>query len=518
MPRSDLTPAIARAVGTGLALVLPVAALVALRQFPPLSLNYGEQTAWMAPVALGAVALVSAISVIPLLGTLVMTGRLSAGAAGLSATALTAGCAALALAGPDSAFDLPNSGLALTLVVMAVGLAVAAWARDRILPDERGRWLGVILALALAESALAAALLAPGSALDEYAWAILLVAAVISLGAAAIWMRHGVHMAALGAAALTVAGVMLAIARVGTVDALLGLAPLLVAPPLLVLGLGPTAKAAPAATVSALAAEPQGGRAADAEPAAVPVDRPPAATPTPANDDSAERARLNRELRATIAELTDARHTIAQQRAELERAAELDPLTSVASRSAIMDRLRDEVASARRYPHSVSVVLMDIDHMGELNALYGTAVGDAVLQELALRMRVRVREADAIGRVAGDSFLAVLPHTDEKGATTFAEAIRDRVTQRPVKSDRGDVEVTVSIGVTTMRSRQELSADTLVARADEAVASARAGGGNMIAFDRLHGFARLEERRPEKPGGDTEADADAESDEEDDDD
>ena len=258
MPRSDLTPAIARAVGTGLALVLPVAALVALRQFPPLSLNYGEQTAWMAPVALGAVALVSAISVIPLLGTLVITGRLSAGAAGLSATALTAGCAALALAGPDSAFDLPNSGLALTLVVMAVGLAVAAWARDRILPDERGRWLGVILALALAESALAAALLAPGSALDEYAWAILLVAAVISLGAAAIWMRHGVHMAALGAAALTVAGVMLAIARVGTVDALLGLAPLLVAPPLLVLGLGPTAKAAPAATVSALAAEPQG--------------------------------------------------------------------------------------------------------------------------------------------------------------------------------------------------------------------------------------------------------------------
>ena len=234
------------------------------------------------------------------------------------------------------------------------------------------------------------------------------------------------------------------------------------------------------------------------------MDAPPAATPPPANDDSAERARLNRELRATIAELTDARHTIAQQRAELERAAELDPLTSVASRSAIMDRLRDEVASARRYPHSVSVVLMDIDHMGELNALYGTAVGDAVLQELALRMRVRVREADAIGRVAGDSFLAVLPHTDEKGATTFAEAIRDRVTQRPVKSDRGDVEVTVSIGVTTMRSRQELTADTLVARADEAVASARAGGGNVIAFDRLHGFARLEERRPEEPGADTE--------------
>ena len=156
----------------------------------------------MAPLALGAVALVSAISVIPLLGTLVMTGRLSAGAAGLSATALTAGCAALALAGPDSAFDLPNSGLALTLVVVAVGLAVAAWARDRILPDERGRWLGVILALALAESALAAALLAPGSALDEYAWAILLVAAVVALGAAAdLDAPRGAHGRARGGGA-----------------------------------------------------------------------------------------------------------------------------------------------------------------------------------------------------------------------------------------------------------------------------------------------------------------------------
>jgi hypothetical protein len=46
-----------------------------------------------------------------------------------------------------------------------------------------------------------------------------------------------------------------------------------------------------------------------------------------------------------------------------------------------------------------------------------------------------------------------------------------------------------------MRSRQEISADTLLSWADEAVASARAGGGNVIAYDRLHGLARLDERR-----------------------
>jgi diguanylate cyclase (GGDEF)-like protein len=100
--------------------------------------------------------------------------------------------------------------------------------------------------------------------------------------------------------------------------------------------------------------------------------------------------------------------------------------------------------------------------------------------------------------MAGDAFLAILPHTDEKGATVFAEAVRDRATQRPISTGRGEVSVTISIGLTTMRSRQELTADTLLARADEAVASARAGGGNVIAFDRLHGLARLDERRKDE--------------------
>jgi diguanylate cyclase (GGDEF)-like protein len=284
---------------------------------------------------------------------------------------------------------------------------------------------------------------------------------------------------------LAVAAGLLAVARPGTFEAVVAMAPLLVVPPLLVAGLAPgQATASRAAALRAAIGETEHTR----------LDEP-GPTPTPPAPDDPERDRLGRELRAALAELTDARHTIALQRAELERATDSDALTGVASRAAIMDRLRDEVAAARRYPHPVSIVLVDIDGMGEINATHGTTVGDSVLRELALRMRVRVREADAIGRVAGAAFLAVLPHTDEKGATVFAEAIRDRATQRPISTGKGEVPVSVSIGVTTMRSRQEISADTLLAWADEAVASARAGGGNVIAYDRLHGLARLDERR-----------------------
>ena len=488
MLRSDLTAAMARAVGTGLALALPAAAVAALRLFPPLTLDPNGSSGWLAPMTLGLVALVAAVSVVPLLGTLVTAGRLATGAAGLAATALTAGCAALALAGPQGAPTLPNSGLALTLVVVAVGLAVAAWAGYRTVADERQRWLGVILALVLAESALAAALLAPGSPLDELTLWFFFGAVVVAAGAAGLWFRRRSPVTALGPVTLALAAVLLGWARPGTLEAVIGLTPLVLTPPLLVAGL--VARPVRTSAVSTFRASAAIEAEADTSEAAedlVAAPQPPAEDP--------ERERIGRELRAALAELTDARHTIALQRAELERAADTDPLTGVLSRSAVMDRLRDEVAAARRYPHAVSIVLVDVDGMGGINAEHGTAVGDAVLRELALRIRVRVREADAIGRIAGDAFLAILPHTDEKGATVFAEAIRDRATQRPISTGRGEVAVTLSMGVTTMRSRQDLSADTLLGRADEAVASARAGGGNVIAYDRLHGLARLDDRR-----------------------
>jgi diguanylate cyclase (GGDEF)-like protein len=489
----------ARAVGTGLALALPATAVAALRLFPPLELDPNGSSGWLAPAALGLVAVVAAVSTVPLLGLLVTSGRVAAGAAGLSATALTAGTAALALGGPEAAPTLPNSGLALTLVVVATGLAVAAWAGYRTVDDERQRWLGVILALVLAETALAAALLAPGSALDDMTWLFFLAAAVVAVGAAAVWFRRSSPVTGLGPVALALGAVLLAWARPGSLDAVIALTPLLLAPPLLVAGLVSRSVRSSASAFRAVAAE-------TVEPATGADAVAAGATPVPPREDP-ERDRLGRELRSALAELTDARHTIALQRAELERAADTDALTGVLSRAAITDRLRDEVAGARRYPHPVSVVLIDVDGMGDINARHGTAVGDAVLRELALRIRVRVREADAIGRMAGDSFLAILPHTDEQGATVFADAIRERATQRPVSTGRGEVEVTVSIGVTTMRSRQDLSADTLLAWADEAVASARAGGGNVIAYDRLHGLARLDERRRDEP--ETPADEDA---------
>jgi diguanylate cyclase (GGDEF)-like protein len=202
--------------------------------------------------------------------------------------------------------------------------------------------------------------------------------------------------------------------------------------------------------------------------------------------------RLGRELRRTIEELLQARRTVELQRVELERAASVDPLTGVSSRGAILDRLRIEVAEARRYQHPVAVVLLDVDHFGEINGAHGIAGGDAVLREVALRVRLRVRAADAIGRSGSDGLLAVLPHTDEGGAATFAEVLRRRIGRRPVSVGTVEVAATLSVGVAVMRPGEDLDFDGLMARVEEALTNARDAGGDQIALDRPAGEPRLE--------------------------
>lgn len=206
-----------------------------------------------------------------------------------------------------------------------------------------------------------------------------------------------------------------------------------------------------------------------------------------------EAERLGSELRATIDELLRARRTIDLQREELERASTVDGLTGVASRGAILQRLRIEVAEARRYRHPLAVVLIDIDGFGAINQEHGVAGADAVLREVALRFRLRVREADALGRAGSDGFIAILPHTDEGGAAVFANALRHRLALRPVSIGDAQPTVTVSIGVTTMRPGEDLDVDGLLGRGLEALESASRAGGDRIALDRQHGLARLED-------------------------
>jgi diguanylate cyclase (GGDEF)-like protein len=476
--RSTLDPPTI-AAGLGLVALAPLGVVV-LRLFPPL-VPAVVAAGWLLPVAGGLGAMLAALTMNVELARGLRRGSERRVLRGVAIGLLAVGLAVSALrsASSSSLDGFPGSGLPAMAVVAGFVLLLAQLSRDRGGSRVRSPLVWVIVFLAL-EAGLGLTLLASlPAALQPWLFAI----AAGTVAASALpgpWLAAG--LMASGLAALTAA-------RPDTVDSLPGLVAV-VAGSLAYLRddheRAPVAHVAPVETVSAAITVPA---------APLPADRAPThALPT---DDDARR--LARELRGTIEELVQARRTIEHQRRELAQTAAVDELTGVATRRAILERLRIEAAEARRYPHPLAVVLLDLDDFAACNRDHGLVVGDEVLREVALRLRLRMRGADALGRVGGDSFLALLPHTDETGAATFADALRGRLLARPIGTSAGDVVVRVSIGVAFMRSGMGLTDEELLAAADEALASARAAGGNRIAFDRMHGLIRLEERRAD-PG------------------
>jgi diguanylate cyclase (GGDEF)-like protein len=469
------------AVATLAAALLAPAAVAVLRLFPPLSLAGAGAPSWLGPTVAGLAALSLAIAAVlavaaglrrSTVAPLIEATGLGALAAGLAAGAIHA-------LGDPAAF--PDGGLPIAAVVTGACLLLS-----RLLPESSltagARRLGLAAVAVVIEATLALALFAP----VEPA-----VAPWLSAGAAAMAAAACVPWPYLGAALLAGSFAALAAIRPGSLDAI---------PPLLAMlaaGIACTWE-----RVVADRAAPMPAIAAERLALTTSLEPMQPSTPPPAVDDEA--LRLARELRGTIEELMQARRTIDLQREELLRTASHDPLTAVATRRVVLDRLAIEAAESRRYSHPVVVVLVDVDGFTQLNHDHGLAAGDEVLRELALRLRLRMRAADALGRVGGDSFLAILPHTDERGAAVFADAIRTRLVSRPIATSAGELTVAVSIGVAFMRPGMELSPEELLVAADEALASARAAGGNRIAFDRMHGLMRIDERRigdgPGSPG------------------
>jgi diguanylate cyclase (GGDEF)-like protein len=468
----------------GAALVAPLAVGL-LRLFPATAVASSAAAGWL-PAALYA-APSALLGLAAALGVADGLRRASA-ARLLEATAIGAMAAAFAAAAlrsvgaatADGVTGMPDAGLPPAVLLAGAMLLVS-----RAIPPDAairtGRGVNAIGVFVGIEATLAASLLIT---VPPAAWPWLLGAAAVLAGAAAFPGGSG------GSAVLAGGLAALAMARPGSVDVMVAL--LAMAAAGILLGWPRTMTQATVEDdagayepeMKAVSDEPMpGARAAAERHAAGPI----------LPDDEA--VRLARELRGTIEELLHARRTIELQREEIARGGTTDPLTGVANRRAVLERLRLEVAEARRYAHPVAALIVDVDDFGRVNAEHSLAVGDAVLRELALRLRLRMREADALGRIGGDAFLAILPHTDERGAAVFADAVRRRLTSRPVGTDAGEVAISVSIGVAFVRPGMSLSDEEVLAAAEEALASARAAGGNRIAFDRLHGLVRIDERR-----------------------
>ena len=190
-------------------------------------------------------------------------------------------------------------------------------------------------------------------------------------------------------------------------------------------------------------------------------------------------------VKAAVASIQRA-HLLETARADNVRLAALaqtDPLTQVLNRRALTDRLVSELDRARRYGHSVAVLMLDLDHFKSINDTCGHLIGDGVLKDSAEILRSAVRSADFVARYGGEEFVVVLPETALDGAVTFAERLRERISSTPFSGRQAvTLHLTVSIGVSLFPGPRITSVDDLLSAADTALYRAKNDGRNCVRY------------------------------------
>ena len=163
----------------------------------------------------------------------------------------------------------------------------------------------------------------------------------------------------------------------------------------------------------------------------------------------------------------------------------LDPLTGVWSRHVILEILKLQLTLSSQSDSPMSLVIANVDSFRDVNATFGPLAGDAVLREVARRIRSALRPPDSIGRSVADEFVMVLPGCDAPTAASVAERFRARVDRRAVDTSEGVIAVTVSLGVFVTPSGKALDLDAAWRLATEAVSHAKANGHNRVEFAAL---------------------------------
>ena len=166
---------------------------------------------------------------------------------------------------------------------------------------------------------------------------------------------------------------------------------------------------------------------------------------------------------------------------EVQRLAALDGLTGLNNRRHFSDIAHIEFSRARRYGHPLSAMMLDIDHFKAFNDNFGHAIGDQVLQEVANCCKQSLRQTDILGRYGGEEFVVLLSETDRHVALTVAERLRKKVSQMAILTEKGDLSVTISIGVAE-NNEYTPDLETLIARADQAMYIAKHKGRNQVAM------------------------------------
>ncbi|MBF0127958.1 MAG: GGDEF domain-containing protein [Magnetococcales bacterium] len=158
--------------------------------------------------------------------------------------------------------------------------------------------------------------------------------------------------------------------------------------------------------------------------------------------------------------------------------ANTDSLTGVANRRAFMERLDLEVAKAKREKLNFAVLYLDLDRFKQVNDQLGHKAGDQLLIQVVKRVKSVLRETDTLGRIGGDEFALVLPHSPFAGAQFVAEKIIHLLNQ-PFAITGQEVSIGISIGCSIYPDHGTVG-DLLLQKADCALYAVKSRGKNSV--------------------------------------
>jgi two-component system chemotaxis response regulator CheY len=169
---------------------------------------------------------------------------------------------------------------------------------------------------------------------------------------------------------------------------------------------------------------------------------------------------------------------------QMETQAMTDAATGLLNRRAIMEHAEAEWQRAQREKRPLSLVVMDVDKLKDINDTYGHLVGDQALIQMADMMHHGMRRYDWVGRWGGDEFLLVLPGSGLQEAREVADRLRLKFKQKKIRLKGGqEIELHVSLGVASQADHGTDALQSMLARADRALYKAKASGRDQVEVE-----------------------------------
>ena len=175
---------------------------------------------------------------------------------------------------------------------------------------------------------------------------------------------------------------------------------------------------------------------------------------------------------------------IKRYQGKIQTQATLDSLTELPNRRGFDLLAAQAMHEAQREPRPLTALLLDLDHFKALNDTHGHLAGDQVLIGFARDLESCLRHSDIVCRWGGEEFIVLLKDTDGDNGKMIAEKIRQHVEKQRYAYHGKQLQVTVSIGLTTLQADDTLH--TLLSRADQAMYRAKHSGRNRTCVEMPH--------------------------------